>query len=354
MTPAPARFAIRAQFLGVCLAGGSGFFFMTVALEGMTFVQIAWARTLLGAVGLLLFVGLTSGFAFPRRKAVWGHVAVLSVVNLLLPYLLLAWSQQRIPSSLAAVYNATTPLLAVVMAVAVFRIERLRGVQTLGLLVGLGGVLLILAPWASEGRAVDLWGTAACLIATTSFAFSFAYTRKFVSLEELPGSSLAVLVASVAAVVMLASTPWMDLGTIRPDTTVVASMIALGIVGSGMAVMWSLNVIQTWGPSRASASMYLAPVVGVFLGVTALAETIRWHELIGGAIVLAAIPLINAVRRGPVPVGSRIETDVSAAGAVPQASPVAAAIVGTTMSDHMGSTLEASATETTRGTKRAS
>jgi len=298
MAAAVRRWLILAQFVGLSLVVGSGFLFMTVALEGLSYAQVAWARALLGAAALLVAVGLSRQLVLPTGAATWGHVGVLAVTNLAIPYVLFAWAQQHISSGLGSVYNATGPLMTAVIA-GVARIERLRGLQIAGIVLGLVGVVLIMAPWAQGPLAVDLHGSLVALAAVASIAFSFVYTRKFIPPSELPGASLSVLVACGTAIVMLALTPVMALSPVQLTWHVAIGILVLGVLHSGLGVMLSLNIIHALGPSRAATSMYLAPVVGMVLGVVVLDESVAVHQLVGAAITLIALFFVRP--RTPTP-----------------------------------------------------
>ncbi|WP_255788918.1 DMT family transporter, partial [Mycobacteroides abscessus] len=70
---------------------------------------------------------------------------------------------------------------------------------------------------------------------------------------------------------------------------VVLSMLALGMLGTGLAYVWNTHIINGWGATAASSVTYLTPVIGVLLGALLLDEHIGWHEPLGGAIVIAGI-----------------------------------------------------------------
>ena len=90
------------------LVWGSSFLFMKVALTGVSFGQVAWARLVLGALTLGLIV-LISRQRLPREPVVWLHFLVIGIVGNVLPFLLFAWAEQYVSSSLASIYNAVTP-----------------------------------------------------------------------------------------------------------------------------------------------------------------------------------------------------------------------------------------------------
>ena len=119
---------------------------MKVALEGLSPGQVAWSRLILGALTLGLFVALRRE-PLPRSIKVWAHMTVLAISFCVVPFLLFSWAQQHVTSGLASIYNATTPIMTAVMAGLLFRVEKLKAVQIAGILVGILGVMVIIAPW---------------------------------------------------------------------------------------------------------------------------------------------------------------------------------------------------------------
>lgn len=275
------------QFIGMGLIWGASFLFIKVALTGVSFGQVAWTRTVLGGITLAIVI-LVSRQRLPRDRAVWGHFVVLAVVSCVLPYLLFAWAQQYVSSSLASIYSATTPIMTAIMVTLAFRVEKLSGSQVFGVVVGILGVIVIIAPW-QQGASGDLWGQLACLGATLCYGFTFAYTRKFLSHRPITGSTLAFMNIGLAAVIMLALTPVIAWHPVRLDLWVVGSLLLLGALGTGLAYVWSFNVLRAWGPTSASTVTYITPVVGVLLGVLLLGEALSWNEPVGAALVLFGI-----------------------------------------------------------------
>ncbi len=286
---------VSAQFTGVCFVGGTGFFFISVALTGLSFGQVSWFRILLGCVAMLLVVPLASRFDIPKQAYVWFQISILAMLNLVVPFFLLSWSQQSIPTGLATMYMSFVPIAAVLFSTILFRVEKLSVVQIIGLLVGIAGIATLLAPWNGSGGA-DLWGSVACLSAAVSIGFSFAYTRRLLNQISISASFLALLEFCVATVVMLAATPWISLGEARFSLSVVASLVILGLIGTGFGVMWSLNVVQAWGPSRASMSTLLSPAIGLSIGIVFLGESLHWYQALGGTALVLTVPLMNSAR----------------------------------------------------------
>lgn len=275
------------QFLGMGIIWGASFLFIKVGLTGVSFGQVAWARIMFGAIALAIIL-LVSRQKLPRDRALWGHFVVLAVVNCIIPYLLFAWAEQYVTSSLASIYNATTPIMTALMVTLAFRVEKLTGSQFFGVGVGIVGVVVIMAPWQHQ-LAGDLWGQVAMLGATACYGFTFAYTRKFLHHRGLPGTTIAFANIGLAAVIMLVLTPIVAWQPVRLDIWVVGSLVLLGAFGTGLAYVWSFNVMRAWGPTNSSTVTYITPVVGVILGIVLLGEGLSWNEPVGAALVLVGI-----------------------------------------------------------------
>ena len=278
------------KFLAMGVIWGASFLFIKISLEGVSFGQVAWARIVLGA-SVLAIVFVVSRGRLPREPIIWLHFVVLAVANCVLPYLLFAWAEQYVSSSLASIYNAVTPLTTALLATLVFRVDRLRRMQIVGLLVGVAGVIIIVAPWRPDSLAGTIQGQLACLGAVTLYGIAYGYTRRFVTPRGLPGLTLATLNIGLAAVIMLALTPWVAWAPVDLDWRIVGSLLLLGAFGTGFAYIWHFDVLRDWGATRASTVTYVTPVVGVVLGVSILGEQLSWNEPIGALVVFAGILL---------------------------------------------------------------
>ncbi|GAA1828660.1 DMT family transporter [Agromyces salentinus] len=297
------------QFIAMGLVWGASFLFMKVALDGVSFGQVAWSRTLLGALALGAIVLVmrprvtaadgTPGPVLPRERIVWLHFLVVSLTTCVIPYLCFAWAEQYVSSSLASIYNATTPIMTALMATLVFRVERLGLGRWAGVGVGILGVVVVIGPWQYSALTGSLAGQLACLVATLCYGFTFGYQRRFLSQRPIAPATFAFLSIGVSAVVMLALTPWLALEPVELDLPVVASLLALGVLGTGLAYIWNINVLRKWGPTATSTVTYVTPLVGVALGFILLGERFSWHEPIGALLVLLGILLAQGRLRMP-------------------------------------------------------
>ena len=272
---------------------GASFLFIKVALEGLSPTQIVAGRLVAGAA--VLGVAVAFGVArYPKGWVEWRVVAVLAIVSNVVPFAMFAWGEERVTSSMASVLNATTPLFtAAVAAAAMVPNERLSARRVAGLLAGLAGVVVIVEPWRSGGGQV--LGELACLSAAACYGFGFVITSRHVS-GKIPAMTAAVGQISAGAV---AATAVAVVATAAgsSDTTIdwqiAASVLALGVVGTGLAYLLFFRIIELSGPTVASTVTFAMPFVGVLLGVVVLHETVGWNVVLGGAIVIVGIVVVR-------------------------------------------------------------
>lgn len=288
--PSPRAGLVALQFVLAGVVWGSSFLFMKVALVGLSPAQVAWSRLILGALTLGLFVALRRD-RLPRQAKLWAHMTVLAVSFCVVPFLLFSWAQQYVSSGLASIYNATTPIMTAVMAGVLFRVEKLRLVQIAGILVGITGVMVIIAPWRGLDLDQSLVAQLAILGATACYGFSLAYMRRFVSDSGMTALVFSFLNIGIAAAIMAVLTPFLVLTPVALDPWIVGSVLLLGCLGTGVAYIWNQNVLRAWGPTRASTVTYITPVVGVALGILILGESVSWNEPIGALVVFLGILL---------------------------------------------------------------
>jgi drug/metabolite transporter (DMT)-like permease len=301
-------------FLALSLVWGASFLFIKVGLEGFSPAQVVLGRILLGALTLVVIMTATRR-RWPRELRVWGHMIVVGAFFCAIPFTLFAWAEQYVPSSLASIYNATTPIMTLLLTPLVLRSERLDRSRAAGLVVGILGVVVLTGPWQLFGTGdvrATLPAQLACLGATVSYGFAGLYLRRFVSGLPYDSVTLSSVQLTMASGVVLLFAPFTARGPVSLNVPVVLSVAVLGIVGTGIAYIWFTRIIRDWGAARASTVTYLAPVVGVILGVLVLGESIHWYEPVGGAIVIAGILVSQGVtlrRRRVAPAGGRAYAD---------------------------------------------
>lgn len=290
MTPGQASLVSFIRLGGLALLWGSSFLWIAIALEGLSPAQIVVVRLVLGAL-VLTMVLKAARRRLPASGAVWGHLAAAAVLGNVIPYFLFAAGQQSVSSGLAGSLNATTPLWALLIGLAVRTEPTVGAIRAAGLLLGFLGALTILAPWEEAGG--DLWGSVACLGAAFSYGASYVYIGRFLRRSKEPAIILSATQLIAAAGISLAVAPAFsrELGPLTWGP--LAAVTVLGVLGTGAAYVLNYRLITDEGPTFASTVTYLLPVVAVSLGVLVLGEPLSAHLILGTALVLIGLGLIR-------------------------------------------------------------
>jgi drug/metabolite transporter (DMT)-like permease len=204
------------------------------------------------------------------------------------PYLLFSWSEERISAGLAGALSGTTPLLTLLLAHA-FGVGRLTVARVSGLVLGLVGVVLLAAPWHEGTRAVSLSGVLAALGAAACFAGSYVYARRLLTNRGTEPLVLSAAQLTVGACLIGVAVPWLGRQQVTLTSTVVLSVVALGVLSTGIAYVLNYRLIQDEGPTAASMTNYLTPVVAVLLGVLFVDERLSWNLIVGTAMILLGV-----------------------------------------------------------------
>jgi drug/metabolite transporter (DMT)-like permease len=282
---------------------GSNFLWIKVALRGMSPGLIVVARLALGAAVLVPLVR-RRGQRLVDGGFLWRHVFLAAVIGNVAPYLLFATAEQRVSSSLAGMLNATTPLWALTFALALRTQRQTSRRQVAGLIVGLGGAVVVLSPWRS-GAAVSALAVVLCLLGAASYGLSYVYMAKFLTNRGVPSLVLSASQLTAATCMAVAILPWARTGDLHLRADATASIIVLGVAGTGLAYVLNYRLIADEGATAASVVTYLLPAVAILLGALVLGESVTVAQLLGIAVVLAGVALTQWSSPMPAPAGDR-------------------------------------------------
>jgi drug/metabolite transporter (DMT)-like permease len=289
----PNRLAGLGRIALLALIWGSGFMLIKISLRGFTPVQLTFARLALGALVLLLLL-TANRTRLPRDRKLWAHLAIAALLGNAIPYLLFGIGELTVASNLAGAINASTPLWTLLLAL-VTRTQRSAFTsQVAGLALGFTGAIVIFAPW--QTAAGSLGGAIACLAASASYGASYVYIGHYLTDRGLSPLLLSACQLVAATAWMLPTIPFDGLTAPTWRADAVISLLALGIVGTGLAYILNYRIITDEGPTLASTVTYLLPVVAVLLGFIVLREAVTTQMAAGVAIVLVGIAL---TRRAP-------------------------------------------------------
>lgn len=297
VSPRPSAAYLVPAFGVLAMIWGTSFLFIKVGVRELHPAYVTLTRVALGAVTILILLAVLRQ-KLPRSPRIWAHLAVAGAIGVALPFTLYGYGEQRVPSLLAGIWNATTPLATLPLAVLLFRTERFTARKLLGLAIGFAGVLVVLGVWTGVGGSA-LTGQLMCFAAATCYSVAIPYMKRFVTDSDV--SELALVAGQMlsATAVMAVIAPLLA-GAPRAPTSlspeVVGSMVALGALGTGVAFVIHMRNIRLVGATAASLVTYLSPVCAVVAGVVVLGESLTWYQPVGGLVVLAGVAVSQGVR----------------------------------------------------------
>ena len=289
--PAPRSNLLPWVAYAVCATvWGSTYFAIAVALEsfppyGMVAVRFGFASLLALLVGRLL------GEPLPK-KAELPHLALVGLLLLGVCNALIVWSETRVGSGVAAVLAALTPAW---FGIFTARSEPLGARGWSGTGLGLAGVALLVAPWEKGG--VDLVGAGAILLAGALWAVGTLHHRRHVTGGgALTNAGFEMLAAAAMGLVLAPLSGGFVRGPVTPRALLAIGYLA--VFGSCIAYTAHTYLSKAWNPVRAGTYAYLNPVIAVVLGAAFLGEAFHARMVLGMAVILAGVALVQYRSRG--------------------------------------------------------
>lgn len=271
---------------------GSSYLFIKIGVDaGLQPFTLVALRLLVGVL-LLGTVVAVARESLPREPRTYGHLAVMSVFSVALPFSLITWAERSVDSTLAAIIGAAVPLFTILVAALALRDERMTPARLVGLAVGLAGVAILVGfdPAALGDR--DLVAELALLGSSLSYAVGAVYARRMVHglrpmIPAVFQVGFALVIVTVLALVF--ERPL----TVPARLDALLAVVWLGLFGSGLAYLVFFRLLAHWGATRTSLVAYLLPVWGIALGGLVLHERIDARLLLGTALVIGGIALVN-------------------------------------------------------------
>jgi len=281
------RPADLARLVALAAIWGAAFIFMRVAAPVLGAAWTAELRVLLGGLALLAWLRL-GGFD-PGLRAHWRAYLIVGAAGIAAPFALYSFAARHAPASLLAIVNATSPIFGLAWN-ASFRDERVTLRKATGLLLGVAGVALVARPEGGASGQMFGWAVAAALGACCFYGVVGVLIKRFAG--GVPSRGLAVGNQLAAAVVLIPLLPFLPPAG-APSVLVMANMLALAVLASGVAFVLYFRLIADLGATRALTVTYLIPLFGLLWGWLFLGEALPAAALAGGSLILAGTFLVT-------------------------------------------------------------
>jgi drug/metabolite transporter (DMT)-like permease len=276
---------------------GASFLFIAEGLESMGPNGVTFTRILVGFLTLALFPGSRR----PVRRGDWLGIALVGVLWMAFPLSMFPYAEQHVSSALTGMLNGAVPLFTAIVAAGIARRWPSRGIAS-GLAVGLAGGILMALPTLGQGRSTAL-GVLLILAALVSYGFALNVARP---VQQRNGALPVIWRAQAVALVLTAPLGLPEMLRARWATGPLLSLLALGVLGTGVAYVLTVLAAGRVGATKASATAFLIPPVALLLGVLVRGEHVATLSVAGGVVCLVGAWLMRRAQlehavRAPAP-----------------------------------------------------
>lgn len=274
---------------------GGSFFLIKIGVGSVPPLTVTAARIAIAAVVLTVIAAMMDQ-SLPRNARTLGLVAVTGIIGNALPFSLISWGQVKIESGLSAILMAVMPLVTYVLAHLFTHDEKLNRFKTMGVVLGMGGIVVLIGPAKLLSLGQETVRQLAVAAAAVCYGVNAMLTRKLAGLPPLALSAAFMIASSVPLLPasLLLEQPW----TLAPSAASVASILVLGLLQTAFATVLMMAIVRRQGASFFSQINFLVPIFGVLWGFLVLSEQPSVYSLIALAMILGGISL---ARQGGVP-----------------------------------------------------
>ena len=281
------------RLLSLAAIWGASFLFMRIIAPVIGTIPTAFFRVSIAFVGLLVILALMRvDWNFRGKLKV---VMVLGLINSGIPATFYSLAAQVLPAGYSAIFNATTPLMGVLIG-GLFFSEQLTVAKVSGVFLGLLGVSILTGAGPVAFDLQLLMGALACLMATTCYGFAGFLTRRWLDHQGGLDSRLSALGSMFGATLFLLPLFGYSVISQPPASwggwSVWLSLLGLGLVCTALAYILYFRLLSAIGPVKSMTVTFLIPPFGVLWGALLLDEPLGMAHLYGGVLIAAALWLV--------------------------------------------------------------
>src|SRR3954447_6229102 len=279
---------------------GGSFFFNGAALRELPPLTLVLLRVALGAAILLPLLRI-QGIRFPKGVRGWKPFVAIGLLNNVIPFSLIVVGQTFIPSGLASILNATTPLFTVIVMAAAGE-EALQMRRLAGVALGLVGVI-ILRGWGVEATTGQRLGILLCLGGALSYGFAALAARRLLKDAAPLGTAAFQLMASTVMMTIVAGAMEQPWRLSMPGVMTWLAVLGLAGLSTALAYIVFFQILRRSGATNVMLVTLVIPVTAILLGWLVLDEPISMREIAGAIVIGSALLVIdgrvlNLLRRG--------------------------------------------------------
>lgn len=278
---------------GLSVLWGGSFFFAAVAVKEVPPLTLVLCRVGIAALILFVFIKI-KGERIPLGWPFLSIFLTMGFFNNLIPFSLLFWAQTAIPSGLASILNATTPIFSIIVAHFLLSDEKMVANKITGIVLGFTGVAVLFGGDALSGVSVTTLGILACLGAALSYGFASVFGRRYRTLDVTPTigtlGQLSATTIMMIPIVVFFDQPWT---LTMPSAEALGAIVSLAVASTAFAYLIYFRVLESAGAVNAAVVNLIVPLTAILLGTVFLDEKLAAQHYLGMALILAGLIAID-------------------------------------------------------------
>ena len=286
------------EVLFAVIVWGASFIATKIAVQEVSPITVVWLRFGMGVIILGIAVAARKEFALPAKNE-WGYFALLGFLGITWHQWLQSTGLVTAQASTTAWIVATTPIFMALLGWLILK-EKLSWGQSTGIALAALGVLLVVSNGELKSIFTGKFGTPGdylIMISALNWAIFSALSRR--GLQKHPAARMMFYVMLFgwvfSSIAFFASNNFGEIAKLSPDGWI--GIAFLGIFCSGLAYIAWYDGLQVIPTSQIGAFLYLEPLVAVIVAAMILSEPITWVSLVGGAVILLGVYLVNRVEK---------------------------------------------------------
>ena len=270
---------------------GTSYLFIKIIVNEIGPLTLVAGR--LGLAALLIWIIFLSRKArAPRPRRIWAAFAVMGLLNGALPFAMISWGEQYIPSGWAALLQSTTPIFTILLAHLLTHDDRITWRKALGVAIGFTGVGLLILPELQEGLSASVWGMLAIVGSSVSYAFAAIFAHRSLSGQQPMASAAGQFTTGFLFILPFAFVVEQPLA-ITLSWQAMASWAALAVLGTVIAYVIYYTLLARTNATFATMVTYIVPINGLILGTLVLHEPLNPIVILSLGLVLGGVLLVR-------------------------------------------------------------
>lgn len=299
--------------LSVGFIWGFQYILTELSIESFTTWTITFFRIAIGALILTLCLLFRTGYSLPGPNYFLKHLGDFIIIGFFettLPWTLINWSQDQLPSSFTAILIGTVPLFATFLEVFFIKNNSVTSEKTIAIVIGLLGIFVLVGPKMCGPNIMDSFSLSlpglpivAMLLASMSFAVSLLLikvrlTKELPALEAAQGIFIGALVSATPLFLFMVQ-PWKVTSLYYAHSSLWALLILGALCGSFIYIFY-LKLIKRTGPSFASTTNYFSLAVATLISITFQGTRVSFNIIGGFFLIIIALWVMRDPRHHTV------------------------------------------------------